>query len=186
MPTWRDWLVQDEDNFKHSDFFKYYYKLLNDKDLSDFLISHNIVLKFLPHIEMLRRYGDYFKSELPNIEIVDSHTESIQDLIKSSSLLVTDYSSVAFDFAYLNKPIIFFQFDVEEYMNQRGAFINFNKDLFGDRCKDYEELKTSLIKTVENNYSNNPFYRERANQFFDFHDDENFLRTYQGIKRDDV
>ncbi|MDO0919493.1 MULTISPECIES: CDP-glycerol glycerophosphotransferase family protein [unclassified Enterococcus] len=186
MPTWRDWLVKDEDNFKHSDFFKYYYKLLNDKDLSDFLIGHNIVLKFLPHIEMLRRYGDYFKSELPNIDIVDSHTESIQDLIKSSSLLVTDYSSVAFDFAYLNKPIIFFQFDVEEYMNQRGAFINFNKDLFGDRCKDYEELKASLIKTVENNYSNNPFYRERANQFFDFHDDENFLRTYQGIKRDNV
>jgi CDP-glycerol glycerophosphotransferase (TagB/SpsB family) len=186
MPTWREWLVENDNIFEKSDFYKYYIQLLNDSELSEILGRHNIVLKFLPHIEMRRRYEKYFDSNFENIVIVDSKKESVQDLIKSSSLLITDYSSVAFDFAYLNKPVIFFQFDEMEYLTKRGAFIDFNKELFGPKCSTYEELKATLFDLLENDFSVDDSYKKLANQYFDFHDKENFFRTYQGIKRDSI
>ncbi|MDT2722985.1 CDP-glycerol glycerophosphotransferase family protein [Enterococcus gallinarum] len=186
MPTWREWLVESDNIFEQSDFYKHYVQLLNDSELSVFFAKHNIILKFLPHIEMRRRYGKYFTSSFENIVIVDSKKESVQDLIKSASLLITDYSSVAFDFSYLDKPVIFFQFDNMEYMTKRGAFIDFNKELFGPKCSTYEELKTTIMHLVENNFSVDDNYKNLANQYFDFHDKENFFRTYQGIKRDSI
>jgi len=55
-------------------------------------------------------------------------------------VLITDYSSIFFDFMILNRPIIFYQFDLQEYMKQRGLYFNPSEILVGPVAKTPEEL----------------------------------------------
>ncbi|MDT9414117.1 CDP-glycerol glycerophosphotransferase family protein [Escherichia coli] len=56
------------------------------------------------------------------IKIGDLSTGSIQTAFKDADLLITDYSSVAFDIAYMKKPIIYFQFDSDTFFCQSFLF----------------------------------------------------------------
>ena len=59
-----------------------------------------------------------------------SKYNDINDLYISSDILITDYSSVFFDFANLRKPILFFTYDIEKYQSMlRGFYIDVNNDL---------------------------------------------------------
>ena len=69
-------------------------------------------------------------------------TCNYQKTLLKASLLVTDYSSIFFDFAYLRKPVIYAHFDYEEYrMNYypKGYF-NYEKDRFGFIAHDLKRL----------------------------------------------
>lgn len=182
MPTWRDWLVNNESDFVKSKYYAYYSELLNSGKLNNLLKANKVKIKFLPHIEIRLRYMHLFKSNLSNIEIVDSKKESIQSLIKKSSLMVTDYSSVCFDFAYLNKPVIFFQFDLDEYLANRGSFVNMYTELFGPSVKSLEELIRQIRLSLNSAFTIEPIYAEIVNQYIQHHDKNNFQRIYKIIK----
>ena len=87
----------------------------------------NYEITFAPHPN-IEPYLDFF--DIPNYIQVwkgSNAIESIQTLFGQSSILITDYSSVAFDMAYLNKSIIYYQFDQKEFFSgahtlQRGWF----------------------------------------------------------------
>lgn len=68
---------------------------------------------------------------------------STNDLMLISDLLVTDYSSVIFEYALLNKPIAFFCYDLSTY--DRGFYLNYPDDLPGDIYEDQEALTEYLI-----------------------------------------
>ena len=69
-----------------------------------------------------------------------SYYEDINDLYIVSDMLVTDYSSVFFDYAVLRKPIIFFMYDLEEYAEQiRGFYLSLD-ELPGNICTNEEQL----------------------------------------------
>src|SRR5699024_6201365 len=67
------------------------------------------------------------------------------ELLMRSSLLITDYSSVAWDFYYLKKPVAFFQFDYATYEELQGSYIDLKKDLFGEKFTDAD----TLIKAIK-------------------------------------
>jgi len=79
--------------------------------------------------------GEYLDFEKNDVfEIKESC--DYQELIKESSLLITDYSSIFFDFAYLKKPVIYTHFDYNEYRENHvpEGYFNYKNDGFGPIC----------------------------------------------------
>lgn len=84
-----------------------------DMKNTTFIIRNHYLIKHINY-----KYGK-------NINVIDlTDYKNINDLFKVSDVLVTDYSSVFFDYMLLNKPIIFYQYDQELYANElRGVYI---------------------------------------------------------------
>lgn len=77
-----------------------------------------------------------------------SNYRDINDLLIVCDLLITDYSSMIFDYALLNKPIIYFTYDLDDYTKYggRGLYFDFNEYVYGTVAKNYDEL----IKAIDN------------------------------------
>lgn len=93
-----------------------------------------------------------------------SSYSNISDLYLISDLLVTDYSSVFFDYAYLKRPIVFFPYDFEVYKDElRGFYLNYTKDLPGEIAYDVDALLANIAHGL---------------QVTDMTSDENFMKFY--------
>lgn len=77
----------------------------------------------------------------------------IRDLYVASDLLITDYSSVFFDYAILNRPIIFFMYDLERYRDQlRGFYMDIEKDAPGPIVQTEQELFDAIHAVEHTNF----------------------------------
>lgn len=97
--------------------------------------------------------------------------------------LVTDFSSVYFDAAYMKKPIVYFQFD-EETFNSRHyekGYFDYRKHGFGDVCNTIDETIISIKKIISNNFHMNNYFSERTKEFFILMDNKNCERIYEKI-----
>ncbi len=95
-------------------------------------------------------------------------------MFETASMVVTDYSSAVFDFAYLHKPLICYQYDREEscfgaYMYTKGYF-DYDRDGFGEVERDLDLSVERILEYVENGCRMKELYRERVNGFFAFRD----------------
>ncbi|MCY7877432.1 CDP-glycerol glycerophosphotransferase family protein [Bacillus spizizenii] len=68
--------------------------------------------------------------------IIDVSHENLSELIQASDLLISDYSSVPFEFALLDKPILFYTYDMEAYDKTRGLIKNFSEIIPGVPCSN--------------------------------------------------
>lgn len=182
MPTWRDWLQNNRGDFIKSKFYIGYKKLLNDEKLHRLLDNNDLIIKFYPHIEIQKRYSDLFMDIHPKIKAVNLGEENVQDLIKQASLMITDYSSVALDFNYLKKPVIFYQSDYEEYASFRGSFIDLRRQLPGDRCVYEKEVIEIIEQYVKSDFNYDNRYLDRSKEFYKYNDNKNSERIYNLIK----
>ena len=116
-----------------------------------------------------------------NIRIANVKTEDIQKLLKESALLITDYSSVYMDFAYMKKPIIYFQFDQEEYRSKQyeEGYFNYNRNGFGDVITDEKSTIIKIEEYIENDYKIEKKYMNRMNNFFELNDSNNSERIFK-------
>ncbi|GEO74920.1 glycosyl glycerophosphate transferase [Levilactobacillus namurensis DSM 19117] len=79
-----------------------------------------------------------------------SNHPSISDLYLVSDMLITDYSSVFFDYAYLKRPILFYPYDYHMYKDElRGFYLDYEKDLPGDIAHDESELLTMIGEKLQ-------------------------------------
>ena len=119
MPTWRQWLGRETNLFgnkfifEETNFFKNWNNLLNYDEFINYIEKEGIKVIFYPHMNM-QKFINSFSVKSKNIKIASMKTD-IQKVLKESSILITDYSSVFMDFAYMKKPIFFYQFDYDEY-----------------------------------------------------------------------
>jgi CDP-glycerol glycerophosphotransferase (TagB/SpsB family) len=157
IPTHRNYI---KNNFGQSLFFKRVVNLLANEQLLGMLKQNNITLKIYLHKEM-QPYSHMLSSDKSCIRIVRLGEESPQKLISESNLMITDYSSVSWDFFYLGKPIVFYRFDIEYYLEDRDSYINLYHDIIGDVI--FEE--SQLIKTISN-YVNNDFKMEERHSLY--------------------
>lgn len=98
---------------------------------------------------------------LPKNFINASDYPDIQDLLLITDILITDYSSVIFDFALLNRPIIFYAYDLNDYLIERnGFYLDYKSDLPGPIVYTEKEL-TKFIKNKELLIN----YQEKMNNF---------------------
>lgn len=186
MPTWRLYLAQNENIvFEDTTYFKAYQSIIASKDLAIFLQKNDLRLIFYLHNEM-RKYVNFFQTECSNIEVVyKDDLYDIQELLKSSALLITDYSSVHFDFAYMKKPVIYYQFDKKEFFERQYQKSSFDaeKDGFGPVAYDSEQLIKELIYAHEHSFRMEENYYKRMREFYKLYDTCNCERVYQQIKR---
>ena len=190
MPTWRTFLALSRDysskdkiyneNFKKTDYFNNYNRLLNDSIILEVLKETGYKVLFYIHPELQHQLKDFDKNDLVEFAKIDTR---YQEVINNSSLLITDYSSVAFDFAYLKKPIIYYQFDREEFFGNhyKKGYFNYYEDGFGEVLEEYEVLRNTLIEYIYNNCKIKEVYRKRIQEFYQYNDTNNCKRVYEEI-----
>ncbi|MBQ8658078.1 MAG: CDP-glycerol glycerophosphotransferase family protein [Clostridia bacterium] len=181
MPTWRAYILT-KNKFIESSYFQIWQALLKDERLKQLLNKYQIKLIFYPHYEV-QKYLDDFRSNDSNIILASFEKYDVQELLKESALLVTDYSSVAFDFAYMRKPILYFQFDSQEFFNQHygKGYFHYENMGFGDICKTIDNLYLKIKENVINEFKVDKKYEERINLFFPFQDSKNCERIFNEI-----
>lgn len=183
MPTWREWIINDRDKFIQSDFYKNYLALLTNVELKEFAEENNVEILFYPHFEIQKKYMDLFALENSTVKVIKSGDTSLNSLIEKCSLLVTDYSSIAFDFSYLNKPVLFYHFDKKEYLQQRGAFVDLDKDLPGMTAEHLPDLINAIKFKINNNFIIEKDEKIKSNKYFEFKDKNNSKRIYKEIMK---
>ncbi|KEK25453.1 glycosyltransferase [Bacillus gaemokensis] len=146
MPTWRSWIKMKE-QLKESQYWQTYMSLLQSKELHRILEEKNITLTFFPHYQT-QKLGAEMPVFHERIKIVKQGEETVQSLLKRHRLLITDYSTVSFDFAYMNKPVIFYQFDYDEFYSRHynEGPIDHKTGLFGERIEREEDVHYLLNK----------------------------------------
>lgn len=100
-------------------------------------IYNNMQLDILENYDFTK-YGDFYWDL--------SKYRDINDLLIVSDILVTDYSSVIFDYVLLDKPVVYFTYDLEEYESNRGLYYPFDDYVYGSVAKTSLELATSIRK----------------------------------------
>ena len=184
MPTWRGSYYPTGEAFRNTAYYEHFQSLLCCKELEQLLEQQDYRLVFYPHIEM-QKDSRRFKSGSDRITIVSKETHDVQKLLMDCALLVTDYSSVFFDVAFLRKPVVYYQFDEEEfrkYHYQKGYF-DFRRDGFGPVCTTQEALLGALTESFENGMEMQTEYVQRTERFFPLHDGNNCRRTFEAIAR---
>jgi CDP-glycerol glycerophosphotransferase (TagB/SpsB family)/glycosyltransferase involved in cell wall biosynthesis len=190
MPTWREFLTSKTNSlgvrgkvndFKDSDFYKFYNGLITNKELLDKANKLGYQIKLCLHPAIISE-ADTFE-ENKYIEISKDICNYSKEF-SEGSLLVTDYSSVAFDFAYLRKPVIYSQFDYKEafsnHIYEEGYF-KYKRDGFGPVCEDLDSTVNNIIKVLENGCKLEKKYRDRIDGFFKYNDKKNCERVYNAI-----
>ncbi|WEZ64607.1 glycosyltransferase [Bacillus subtilis] len=139
-PTWRGEVGSvsniNEELFNHI-------SALNEKIPDDYqliLKVHTLLFKYIKHDEQL------MNKCIP--DCIDTN-----ELLSLVDILITDYSSIFFDYMATNKPILYFMYDKEQYLKKRGMYLDVNT-LAGPICKTTDELAKCIkeIESVQDRY----------------------------------
>lgn len=194
MPTWRQSLRDElrlatsvEDGariFMNSDFATNWMKLLNSPALIDLVKHGNCSINFVAHPGL-----DPFMHLIPlppHVNFVEARNIGFQDIISESSLFLTDYSSLAFDFAYLRKPVVYFQFDADEIFSgkqsYRKGYFDYAKDGMGPVAYDANEAVEYLSMHFEDSSHALKEFEVRRENAFKYRDDRNSERIVAAIE----
>ena len=172
-PTWR--FSIDRDKLQESDYCKRISRFLSDKNFIEKLKEHGYGLMFKPH-PMFADIVSYFKAD-EYVEIIP-YDVSYQTLFAESSLLITDFSSTAFDFAYLKKPVIYYHF-FENHMGK--SYFDYETMGLGEVTEDYDKLIDMVVEYIENDCVMKDEYKHRVDEFFAYFDKNNTRRVYDEI-----
>lgn len=175
IPTWRRNLTKE--NIEQSNYKKNIIALVNNKKFEKYLLENNKTLYFYPHACAQEFFNE---SEIKNkrVKLCTKKNTSITRLINEASLLITDYSSVFFDFAYFKKPVIYYQPDYEEYRNSHElaeGYFSYEKDGFGPIFDDISKITEAISATHKKRYKNN------KQKFFIYSDANNCKRIFEKI-----
>ena len=135
-----------------------YNNVFNFLDLEKFneSLGNEYVLALRLHPKISNFYGEAISAEGGYIDVSDYENE--QELMLIADLLVTDYSSIMIEFCALNKPTLFFTYDLDNYLAcERGFYYDFKKTVPGPIVYTTEEL----IDVV----GNNKFDKGKISQF---------------------
>lgn len=197
MPTWRNKLSGDKigkgnvrglnDAFKDSEYKQRWESFLNNDSLRSVAQNTGLDVVFYPHANTFP-YVESGVFSIPSyIKVEGNQTgASIQQEFANAVLMITDYSSTAFETAYLNKECLYYQFDSESFFSgmqvySKGYF-DFKKDGFGPVVKTEKALVEELKACAERGFVPEEKYAKRMSEFFAFHDGKCCERVYKRIK----
>lgn len=124
---------------------KKYNNVFNYLDLKKFneVLGDDYVLALRLHPKIKDFYQENIESDEEYIDCSDYPSE--QELMMISDILITDYSSIMIEFAILDKPIIFFVYDLDNYLStERGFYYDFEKTVPGKLVYDSDEMITAI------------------------------------------
>ena len=160
-----------------TDYFKSINDFLNDRELLDFIHSKNYKLIFKPHRNILK-FIDTF--DIPS-EVEIGADRSYNEIFNHSSLLISDYSSVTFDFAYLKKALIYYHPNNDYHFDIDKSYFKYDTMGFGPVTRSQEELTSEIKRLVENRCEMDEVYQKRVDEFFKYIDKNNSQRVIDAI-----
>ena len=190
MPTWRRYLVPRlfgaDDSalvpYQGSSYQQFVHGLLESADLAALLERHDLRMVVVPHYNLtgLLRPEHLASSR---ITLLDGATADIPRLLRSCALLLTDYSSVQFDVAYVGAPVIYAQFDREEYAAGHGgtSWFETSRDGFGPVETTVAGVLGGLERYAQAGFVRERAYDERVGRVFTHDDHENCARIARAI-----
>jgi CDP-glycerol glycerophosphotransferase (TagB/SpsB family) len=161
---------------------------LDFKTLNKSMEEQNIKFYVKLHPYVLSKYRDTIKEQTFSNIIFYNTAGDIYPILKYIDILITDYSSIAYDFLLLNKPIIFFNYDYIEYKQAREAsaekefLLDYEKDTPGQKVQTQIELINEMAKILEGNDLYSEARIEIRNKLFDYTDGNSCSRIYNHIK----
>lgn len=189
-PTWRKNVVNSNvanskkthnSNFKSSAYFRIYNDLINDPTLIDCAKRNGYRIIYLLHPAMSAQMEDFDRNEF--VELMPATGDmSYEKILTESSLMVTDYSGVQFDFAYMRKPIVYYHPDELPPHYDAGGLI-YETMGFGPIVRNHQQIIKELCAAMERGCVSEPEYIRRADDFFAFSDHNNCERIYKEIKK---
>lgn len=188
MPTWRKRLAGALDRatglrsrhpgFTESEYFRFYNSLISDPVLLEALRARGYTLKFIMHPMLIQEAEEFTASDIVSIE---TNCDYAHEFV-SACLMVTDYSSVAFDFALLGKPVIYAQYDraglIANHIMAEGYF-SYQDHGFGPVCTGYEQTIAAILAALDADCAMQEPYRSRVSAFFP----ERELNSCESIQR---
>ena len=186
MPTWRNWLARESNDnngleFDKTEYFNKWNEIMNSKELDELLKKYDKHILFYPHRNM-QKFLSYFSTDSERIKIADWKEYDIQDVLKKAALMITDYSSVFFDFAYMLKPVIFYQFDEDEFRAKQYSegYLDYHNTSLGK----WTDSLDGVLKYLENSLKESiPRVKEEdIKEDFPMRDNNNSKRIYDAIK----
>ena len=156
----------------------------SEKDMLELdakLRNNNIIMVFKPHFHELKNYL-HLESSFTNIVLAkDSKYSDVYSYIKDFDLLISDYSSIIYDFTCAKKPIVLFPYDLEKFKNtDAGLFDYFETIPAGPFCYTWDEVVTNVV-----NLLNNDIWKEKREicrlTFHPFDDGKNCERVFDTV-----
>lgn len=181
MPTWRDWIKFSSGEFTETEYFINIMNFLNDERLNDILEKNDVNIKFYMH-HLMHGFIDDIKENITGKRIIFLDKDvTVADEITSSIANITDYSGVAIDFLYMDRPILFYQFDKEKYKQEVDSYIDLDNEMFGSIAYNKDQAVDELIKLIESGFEVKKNQEDARNKFFRYNDDKNCERIYNCI-----
>jgi glycosyltransferase involved in cell wall biosynthesis/CDP-glycerol glycerophosphotransferase (TagB/SpsB family) len=198
MPTWRDFLTIKTPiktyardlvpDFFESTYARAWLGLLRSAHLMELAARHGYKITFFPHFGMQAYFKDMQID--PAVEVLAHAQTGIQRLFAEAAFMITDYSSVAFDMAFLQKPVLYYQFDEEDFFKGDHVYVkgyfDYRRDGFGPVCTDEAALLREIEMLMERDGQPLDIYRERMESSFPVRDGNACERVYQAIKALDI
>ena len=192
MPTWRSWIatptsasreIEDVSDFRQTRYFREWNAFLKSPALRRLLEENDLTLIFYPHRDM-QKYLSYFEIGSDRIIKASWPEYDVQTLLKESAYLVTDFSSIAMDFAYMGKRLMYYQFDRNDFRKGQYplGYFDYEKDGFGKVCEDLAEALEEMERAVREHFEQPEEYQRRHDAFFDLCDNKNCERTYNAVR----
>ena len=192
MPTWRKWLRSRSErneelgsDVKTSGFMENWMKLLNSDRMKELIDKYDLEVIFYPHRNMQSHMSE-FAVKNPKITVASAETHDMQELMKSAEMMITDYSSVYFDMFYMKKPVIFYQFDEEEFrsFHYEEGWFDYHNNPFGKSYKTAEEVLDALEELAATGYKVAGELEEAHKREFQLYDRKNSERVYEFLVKE--
>ena len=191
VPTWRKSIpncidVKTDksiynDNFNQTEFFKFYNTLINDERLINIMKHYEYTGIFCLHPLFVEQYKHFKENDIIK---VNKGYVNYQELFATNDLLVTDYSSLFFDFGYLNKPIVYCHFDKKEFFEGHSydeGYFSYENDGFGPVSYDLNSTINEIIKMIQEDCKLDDKYKQRIDAFYPLDRGNNSKKIYEEI-----
>jgi glycosyltransferase involved in cell wall biosynthesis len=193
-PTWRNWLVPPlaagsqrrvvHDDFLSTEYVREWTAFLRSPELKAAAERAGKKVAFLPHPNIQPALA---LMELPeHVVALRFDGEDVKQLFARAAVLVTDYSSMAFNAAYLDRPVVYFQFDAERVENGghvgRAGYFRYERDGFGPVTTEAASAVAETVTILDGGCTAAPEYQARIDEAFVLRDGKCSERVYQAVK----
>ncbi|WP_210544215.1 CDP-glycerol glycerophosphotransferase family protein [Rhodoferax sp. PAMC 29310] len=195
MPTWRASLLDDRaetaspeeriEIVRATVFCQAWSALLNSRILHDSAKRHNLQIVIMVHVNLSPVIAAF---DVPScVKVLHAATADFQSVLCKSIALVTDYTSVAFEMAFLRRMTFYYQFDRERFYggdhNWRPGYFDYDLDGFGPVAFTEVELLAKINHFLGNACQLEPQYLERMKEAMPEVDDQACRRIFESIVR---
>ena len=194
MPTWRKTIVGEpidgnsrtiNSEFSNTNYSIHIQSLLNSMELKNVIEKYNYRVVFAPHLNIEPYLNTFNIPDYIDVWCSSNDENSIQELFQKSKIMITDYSSVHFEMAYLDKAVLYYQFDKDDFFKGGHVFspgyFSYEENGFGPVVESEEILLKEVTKILENNGEPLYPYNKRIENTFLFRDTNNCERVYESI-----